>query len=113
MRDALFIIRAPFEDAGLGGTWFCRDCAMMEGALLANPQWTRAIDVRRLPFPRPRQDIISLIGEGNQGMPVLVLGDIATAPGEAHVFEGRAFINDPKAILSYLATTHGGAGPHP
>ena len=55
MRDTLFIIRAPFEDPALEGTWFCRDCATMEGALLANPHWPRHIDVRRLAYPRPRQ----------------------------------------------------------
>ena len=35
-RDTLFIIKAPFEDAALEGTWFCTSCATMEGALLAN-----------------------------------------------------------------------------
>ena len=32
-RDTLFILRAPFEDAALDGTWFCTSCATMEGAL--------------------------------------------------------------------------------
>lgn len=36
-RDTLFIIKAPFEDRALEGTWFCTACATMEGALLANP----------------------------------------------------------------------------
>jgi hypothetical protein len=72
---SLFILRAPFEDAAMEGTWFCTSCAAMEGALLANPHWAARIDVKRMPHPRPRHDIIVLIGEENQSMPVLVLAD--------------------------------------
>jgi|CXWL01.1.fsa_nt_gi hypothetical protein len=109
--DVLFIIKAPFQDEG--AMWFCNDCATIEGALMANPHWANHIDVRRLAFPRPRHAIIALIGEENQGMPVLVLADSAKAPAEAEVCDGRAFLSDPKAITRYLAASHGGAGPHP
>lgn len=112
-RDTLFILRAPFEDAALDGTWFCASCAMVEGALLANPHWATHIDVRRMPYPRPRHDMIALIGEENQSMPVLVLADAPTPPEGAKVFEGRSFIDEPKPIARYLAATYGGAGPHP
>jgi hypothetical protein len=112
-RDVLFIIKAPFEDQALDGTWFCASCAMMEGALLANPHWAARIDVRRMPFPRPRREMIALIGEDNQSMPALVLADAARAPAEAKQFQGRRFIDDPKAIARYLAAAYGGAGPHP
>ena len=115
MRDTLFLIRAPFEDSthGDGATWYCHDCAALEGALLANGQWLRSIDVRRLPFPRPRQELVALLGEENQGMPVLVLGNADKAPADALRFLRRAFITDPRAIGRYLAATYGGAGPHP
>jgi hypothetical protein len=112
-RDTLFIIKAPFEDPALDGTWFCVSCATMEGALLANPHWARAIDVKRCAFPRPRQEMIALIGEENQGMPVLVLADASTPPDGAKEFEGRYFLDEPKPITRYLAATYGGAGPHP
>jgi len=113
MRDTLFIIRAPFEDPELEGTWFCRDCATMEGALLANPHWSRHVDVRRLAFPRPRHEIISLLGEGHQSMPVLVLADGAETTEEVKQAGLRRFLTDPKAICRYLAGAYGGAGPHP
>jgi Protein of unknown function (DUF3088) len=114
-RDTLFLIRAPFENSTLaqGATYFCFDCAAMEGALLANPQWLRSIDVRRLPYPRPRHELAALIGEDNQGMPVLVLGDAEKAPPTAPRFLRRAFLTDPREITRYLASTLGGAGPHP
>lgn len=113
MRDTLFIIKAPFEDSALDGMWFCTSCATMEGVLLVNPHWGRSIDIKRLPFPRPRHDIIALIGEQHQSMPVLVIADLENAPGDAKMHEGHAFIDDHKAILRYLAKTYGGAGPHP
>ncbi len=115
MRDTLFLIRAPFEDSthGEGATWYCHDCAAIEGALLVNAQWLRSIDARRLAYPRPRHELIALIGEENQGMPVLVLGDSSAAPAGAARFGKRAFLADPRAIVRYLAATYGGAGPHP
>ncbi len=115
MRDTLFLIRAPFEDSshGEGATWYCHDCAALEGALLANAQWLRSVDVRRLAYPRPRHELIALIGEENQGMPVLVLADPSKAPEGAHRFGKRVFLNDPRAIARYLASAYGGAGPHP
>ena len=112
-RDTLIIIKAPFEDAALQGTWFCTSCATMEGALFANPHWATHIDVKRLPFPRPRHDVIVLIGEENQSLPVLVLADSSTPPEGAKEFEGRFFLDEPKPIARYLAATYGGAGPHP
>ena len=112
-RDALFVIKAPFEDHALQGTWFCHDCAAMEGMLLANPQWANHIDVRRIAFPRPRHDIIALIGEENQAMPVLVLADAAKGPDDARRVNGRAFLTNTRAIARYLAAAYGGAGPHP
>ena len=112
-RDTLFILRAPFEDRELEGTWFCTSCATMEGALLANPHWVAHIDVRRMPFPRPRREMIDLIGEDNQSMPALVLADDSTPPADAKQFAGRYFLDEPKSITRYLAAAYGGAGPHP
>jgi hypothetical protein len=112
-RDTLFIIRAPFGDPALDGAWFCTSCATMEGALLANPHWTSHVDVNRMPYPRPRTDIIALIGEGNQSMPVLVLAAGSKPPADAKEANGAFFLDEPKSIARYLAATYGGAGPHP
>lgn len=112
-RDTLFILRAPFEDPALAGTWFCTSCATMEGVLLANPHWANRIDVKRSAYPRPRHEVIALLGEENQSLPVLVLADSSTPPEGAKQFEGRFFLDEPKPISRYLAATYGGAGPHP
>ena len=111
-RDTLFILAAPFVDPDLEGEWLCRDCAMMEGALLVNAHWAQAIDVRRMAY-RPRPEIVALIGADNQSMPVLVLADDAQTNEDARVANGQRFLTDTKAILRYLAAAHGGAGPHP
>jgi Protein of unknown function (DUF3088) len=113
MRDTLFIIKAPFEDPALEGAWFCASCATMEGMLLANPHWSAHIDVKRVAFPRPRSEVIALIGEENQALPVLVLAEGATPPEGAKVHEGRYFLDEPKPMARYLAAAYGGAGPHP
>jgi hypothetical protein len=112
-RDTLFIIKAPFEDAEMDGTWFCTSCATMEGALLANPHWANRIDVKRSEHPRPRREIINLIGEENQSMPVLVLADNSTPPEGAKQYQGVYYLDEAKPITRYLAATYGGAGPHP
>jgi hypothetical protein len=112
-RDTLFIIGAPFEDPELSGTWFCTSCATMEGMLLANPHWTTQIDVKRSAYPRPRTEIISMIGEDHQSMPVLVLAAGSTPPADAKEAQGAFFLDEPKPIARYLAATYGGAGPHP
>jgi hypothetical protein len=112
-RDTLFILRAPFEDPALEGTWFCTSCATMEGALLANPHWGRAVDVKRCAYLRPRHEVIELIGEENQSLPVLVLADGSEPPEGAKQFHGRHFLDEPKPITRYLAAAYGGAGPHP
>lgn len=113
LRDRLFLLHAPFQDPKLEGAWYCHDCAAMEGALLANPHWSRFVDVRRLRFPRPRRDIVALIGEENQGMPVLVVANVAEEPVGSRRAGGFAFLTDPRAIARYLAATYGGAEPHP
>ena len=112
-RDTLFVIRAPFEDPELSGTWFCTSCATIEGMLLANEHWSAHVDVKRLADPRPRTEVIALIGEENQSLPVLVLAASSTPPADAKEADGVFFLDEPKPIARYLAATYGGAGPHP
>ena len=69
MKDTLFILAAPFQDGGF--EWYCNDCATLEGALLVNPHWDEKIEVRRIGFPRPRKEIVDLVGPDWQGCPML------------------------------------------
>lgn len=109
-KDILFLLAAPFEDAGQ--QWYCPECATMEGALLVNPHWLENVEVRRVSFPRPRADVIALIGEEHQGLPVLVLREGAAIPFAGRTHNGRVFIKQAVHIGTYLANTYGGARPH-
>ncbi len=110
MKDQLFILAAPFPDGGF--EWYCNDCATLEGALIANPHWNARIDVRRIGFPRPRQEIIDLVGPERQGCPMLVM-DKERAPGDAIIVGEYAILQDVRAIGRALTSRHGGVGPHP
>lgn len=110
MKDRLFLIAAPFD--ALADAWYCQDCATIEGALLANPHWLKAVEVKRLPFPRPRRELIELIGEAHQSMPVLVM-PADGAPPHARPVNEWAILTDPRQIAMELRSRYGGAGPHP
>ncbi|QPB84288.1 DUF3088 family protein [Pseudoalteromonas rubra] len=99
MKPKLFVLKMPFED-GPGKMWICSHCALIEGALSANPHWLEAIDVRRIGFAKPRSEVVALLGEDNQWLPVLILNKHHT-------------ITDPVEIINYLAEQFGGASVHP
>jgi Protein of unknown function (DUF3088) len=41
------------------------DCALLEGVLASFPQLAHAIDVERIAWPRPRREVVELIGAEN------------------------------------------------
>jgi hypothetical protein len=110
MKDILFILKAPFVDGGFD--WYCNDCMTLEGALVVNPHWADKVDVRRVDYERPRRDVIALVGEERQGLPMLVM-DKARAPGDAEIIGDYAILQDVRAIGRALTSRYGGAGPHP
>ena len=73
---------------------------MLEGALLANPNWSQEIEIRRIGHAKPRQEVVNLVGEENQWLPLFVRGQ-----GEP--------LRDPVLIAEDLARRFGGARPHP
>ncbi len=87
----------------------------MEGFLKYAPEVEKQIEVRRIEFPKPRQEIIDLIGEANQGCPALVFDESEAPPGEATISEetGKAFISDTTRICDYLGRLFGAARPYP
>jgi hypothetical protein len=70
------------------------------------------IDIVKVDFPRPRPAIIEVLGEENQGCPCLILADPGKARGlPVRTCRGKAFIDDHKAIIEYMARTHGVSRP--
>jgi hypothetical protein len=66
-------------------------------------------------FPRPRYEILSLIGDENQSCPVLIIADgpPATVKGvEIGTINGLHFVSGAEAIGNYLAQVQGVGRPH-
>ncbi len=113
-RDTLFLLDVAFEDAKAGPqTFYCPDSTAIYGLLASFPQFTGRLDIRRVGFARPRQPIVDLIGEANQGCPVLVLPEGETSAFQTGVYGKRAYISELPAIRAALSERHGFPPPHP
>lgn len=113
-RDKLIILKPGFEDPAYPGQlFFCWHCVLLEGMLASFPDLAARLDVERIAWPRPRREVIELVGEENQWLPLLVLADGDTSPHQTGTYEGRAFIADKDKILAALAERHGFPVPHP
>lgn len=77
--DRLYLLKPHFMDTGKG-PFFCPGCAQMVGLLEFYPALKQQLEVRWLDFPRPRPELIELLGEENQSCPVLVLKDAPNDP---------------------------------
>lgn len=105
-KDTLFLITPGFSDPKLPGVSFvCPFCNQVEGLLASFPELASRIDVKRVGFARPREAVIALVGEANQGLPLLVLAQ--DPPPDASEREGAFFIQDTARILELLAERHG------
>jgi hypothetical protein len=88
LKPILFLLRPGFEDPALGpGKFICPPCTAVEGLLSVFPELRDEVEVRHVEFPRPRTDIIELIGEANQGCPVLVVSSDEFYTGDAAIAE--------------------------
>jgi hypothetical protein len=113
-KHILFLLKPGFKETE-GGPYYCPDSAAIEGFLKYGPEIEKQIEVRRIEFPKPRKEIIELVGEANQGCPVLVLDESSELPDEATISEetGRANISDATKICDFLGRLFGVARPHP
>jgi len=101
MPDTLYLLAPGFSDPAYPDKiFYCWHCALMEGVLASFPGLAGKLDVRRIPWPKPRQELIDLLGEENQSLPVLVLAE-------------GGFIDDKDGILAALTERHGFPHPHP
>src|SRR5687768_17149983 len=113
-RDLLVMIKPDFTDPAFPGSHFyCWHCALMEGVLASFPELGTRIDVLRIEWPRPRQELVELIGPENQSLPVLILADDADDSLATGSFEGRRFVEGKDAILAALSHRHNIPSPHP
>ncbi|WP_294324542.1 DUF3088 domain-containing protein [uncultured Sphingomonas sp.] len=114
MRDRLYLLDPSFADpAWPDRTFYCRDCITLDGLLARFPDKATMLEVIRIPYPRPRADVIAVVGEAHQNLPLLVLApgaDPALADGRR---DGTYFASDLKALLHALHVRHGFPEAHP
>lgn len=114
MKDQLYLLKPDFFDNGKG-PFFCPECALVEGMLSFYPALREQIDVHYLDFQRPRQILISILGEDNQSAPKLIFGDSTQAIPQGlsvNTFNGEKFISGQIEICNYLAAKYGYGMPH-
>ena len=113
-RDKLIILETDFEDPAYPDKrFYCWHCILMEGVLAAFHALANAIDVERIPWPRPRQKVIQHIGEMNQSVPVLLLADNAPDRLQTGIYQGRRFVEGKDAILNVFNLRYGIPLPRP
>lgn len=114
MRDTLFLLKESFAD-GPGPTFYCPDCAEINGVLHYFPTLRHNLDIRYVEFARPRKEIVELLGESQQNCPVLILAEkpgldtLELMSGQA---QGHYFISGSRGIALYWAYVYGVSRPH-
>lgn len=93
-------------------------CAEIEGVIKYYPILKESIEIIYVDFKRPRQEIILLIREYNQGCPNLIIDkndfendEIET--GYFKTFGKYLFVNSNYSITKYLSNRFGIGIPHP
>ena len=113
-RDLLILLKPEFADPAFSGEiFYCEHCVLLEGVLASFPELSERIDVLRVDWPRPRRDVVDLIGEDNQSLPVLIFAHDADPSLATGTFGELRFANKKEAILEALAQRHGIPRPHP
>jgi hypothetical protein len=101
LKDRLYLLAPGFTDPAYPDkTFYCWHCALLEGVLASFPDLAAHLDVCRVGWDLPRREIVDLLGEDNQNLPVLLLSE-------------GGFLNDKDAILAALTDRHGFPHPHP
>ncbi|WP_347557510.1 DUF3088 domain-containing protein [Robbsia sp. KACC 23696] len=107
-RDTLYLLEAGFSDPRYPGERFlCPDGAAIEGLLASDHSRAARFDIIRVPFPKPREAVVSALDADHQGVPVFILGDEHDAPDDVKTLHGRRYVDDPARILALLAERHG------
>ena len=104
--DQLFLLPAGFADLAHGpGTYHCIDCARIEGLLSYFPHLREQLTVAYVDFPRPREQLIALLGEPHQNCPTLVVHNGSGT--HAHLLQrspitGQSYCTGAHDISAYL-----------
>lgn len=117
--EKLFLLNPDFQDVRVDGTaqpYYCPHNAMIEGLLKYYPNLKQKIEIIHIDFPRPRKQLVVLVGEENQGCPNLVISKDNLNGVDTSYFNENGeylFINKKELIAQYLADKYGVGKPHP
>jgi len=114
LPTTLFILDNPFKDEKISDDDFlCWQCVLLEGVLAKFPDQLKALQVKRLGFPRPRTEVVDLVGEDNQSLPTLVLGAGVLPGAETGSFGETRFIKGKDEIMNALTQIYNIPHVHP
>jgi hypothetical protein len=113
-KHVLYMLNPWMETDGQG-PFYCPDCGVVEGFLAYSPEVRNHIEIIHVDYQRPRSLVIEVLGDENQGSPVLVLGDGSDLPeiAKKSFSTGRSFIDDPVGICDFLGKIFNAVRPHP
>ncbi len=116
--DILFLLKPNFLDKFRDSDnkkYYCPDCAFLEGVLSYYPQLREQLDIRYIDFPKPRKEIVDLVGEEFQGCPNLILGSDNPQFDDINQFyryKDKLYTNDTKLLVKYLQYKYNIAEAH-
>lgn len=114
MRDRLYLLDPSFADPAYPDrTFYCRDCITIDGLLARFPDKATMLDIIRIPYPRPRDAVIAVVGEAHQNLPLLVLAPGADPALADSRHDDTCFVSDFKGLLHALHVRHGFPEAHP
>jgi hypothetical protein len=106
--DILFLLKPNFLDKYRDSDntkYYCPDCAFLEGVLSYYPQLREQLDIRYIDFPKPRKEIVELVGEEFQGCPNLILDSNNhqfVDTNQFNKYNDTLYTNDTKILVNYL-----------
>lgn len=111
--DILFLLKPNFLDKDRDNDnkqYYCPDCAFLEGVLSYYPELRAQLDIRYIDFPKPRKEIVELVGEEYQGCPNLVLDPANhqyVDTNQFYKYGDRLYTNDTRCLVNYLRDKYG------
>lgn len=116
--DILFLLTPGFADIARdseGKAYYCPDCAFLEGVLGYCPALRAQLEIRCVAYPKPRREIVALVGDSHQGCPNLILDPANhkfVNPEKFHRFGERLHSTDTRVIVDYLTERYGAFVAH-